>query len=106
MINARDLKNTLDLHKLYLLCLLATSAIITLDNPMNGSSPAIRTNYIGHKTKDIQAVCGFSCDELTNMFVELQGLRSMVTTLQDRVRKVVSTGSNHSTFHYLSLNEL
>uniref|UniRef100_A0A8C3VHB6 Thrombospondin-1 n=1 Tax=Catharus ustulatus TaxID=91951 RepID=A0A8C3VHB6_CATUS len=69
---------------------LATSAIITLDNPINGSSPAIRTNYIGHKTKDIQAVCGFSCDELTNMFVELQGLRSMVTTLQDRVRKVVS----------------
>ncbi|KAI6068078.1 Thrombospondin-1 [Aix galericulata] len=69
-------------------CSSSTSAIITLDNPMNGSSPAIRTNYIGHKTKDIQAVCGFSCDELTNMFVELQGLRSMVTTLQDRVRKV------------------
>uniref|UniRef100_A0A7M4G3I1 Thrombospondin 1 n=1 Tax=Crocodylus porosus TaxID=8502 RepID=A0A7M4G3I1_CROPO len=69
-------------------CSSSTSAIITLDNPINGSSPAIRTNYIGHKTKDIQAICGFSCDELTNMFVELQGLRSMVTTLQDRVRKV------------------
>ncbi|NXR99153.1 TSP1 protein, partial [Oxylabes madagascariensis] len=69
-------------------CSSSTSAIITLDNPINGSSPAIRTNYIGHKTKDIQAVCGFSCDELTNMFVELQGVRSMVTTLQDRVRKV------------------
>ncbi|NXR89010.1 TSP1 protein, partial [Hypocryptadius cinnamomeus] len=69
-------------------CSSSTSAIITLDNPINGSSPAIRTNYIGHKTKDIQAVCGFSCDELTNMFVELQGLHSMVTTLQDRVRKV------------------
>ncbi|KAM6311666.1 thrombospondin-1 [Aegotheles albertisi] len=69
-------------------CSSSTSAIITLDNPINGSSPAIRTNYIGHKTKDIQAVCGFSCDELTNMFVELQGLRSMVTTLQDKVRKV------------------
>ncbi|NXS57092.1 TSP1 protein, partial [Brachypteracias leptosomus] len=69
-------------------CSSSTSAIITLDNPINGSSPAIRSNYIGHKTKDIQAVCGFSCDELTNMFVELQGLRSMVTTLQDRVRKV------------------
>lgn len=81
-------KNAFTLCKLS--CLLATSAIITLDKPMNGSSPAIRTNYIGHKTKDIQAVCGFSCDELTNMFVELQGLRSMVTTLQDRVRKVVS----------------
>lgn len=83
------------MHLLYVcFFLLATSAIITLDNPINGSSPAIRTNYIGHKTKDIQAVCGFSCDELTNMFVELQGLRSMVTTLQDRVRKVVSVGYN------------
>lgn len=79
-------------------CSSSTSAIITLDNPINGSSPAIRTNYIGHKTKDIQAVCGFSCDELTNMFVELQGLRSMVTTLQDRVRKVVSVGKIHGTF--------
>ncbi|XP_058662321.1 thrombospondin-1 [Ammospiza caudacuta] len=69
-------------------CSSSTSAIITLDNPINGSSPAIRTNYIGHKTKDVQAVCGFSCDELTNMFVEMQGLRSMVTALQDRVRKV------------------
>lgn len=83
------------MHLLYVCFFhLATSAIITLDNPINGSSPAIRTNYIGHKTKDIQAVCGFSCDELTNMFVELQGLRSMVTTLQDRVRKVVSVGYN------------
>lgn len=57
---------------------------------MNGSSPAIRTNYIGHKTKDIQAICGFSCDELSNVFVELQSLRALVTTLQDSVHKVVS----------------
>lgn len=89
MINACGIKC---IYFMSVFFLLATSAIITLDNPINGSSPAIRTNYIGHKTKDIQAVCGFSCDELTNMFVELQGLRSMVTTLQDRVRKVVSVG--------------
>uniref|UniRef100_A0A0E9WS98 Laminin G domain-containing protein n=1 Tax=Anguilla anguilla TaxID=7936 RepID=A0A0E9WS98_ANGAN len=25
---------------------------ITLDNPVNGSSPAIRTNFVGHKTKE------------------------------------------------------
>jgi len=25
--------------------------IITLDNPINGSRPAIRTDYTGHKTK-------------------------------------------------------
>lgn len=89
MIKARGIKC---IYFTSVFFLLATSAIITLDNPINGSSPAIRTNYIGHKTKDIQAVCGFSCDELTNMFVEMQGLRSMVTTLQDRVRKVVSDG--------------
>lgn len=25
--------------------------VMTLDNPVNGSSPAIRTDYTGHKTK-------------------------------------------------------
>lgn len=25
--------------------------VVTLDNPVNGSSPAIRTDYTGHKTK-------------------------------------------------------
>uniref|UniRef100_A0A8B9G1F9 Thrombospondin-1 n=1 Tax=Amazona collaria TaxID=241587 RepID=A0A8B9G1F9_9PSIT len=70
-------------------CSSSTSAIITLDNPINGSSPAIRTNYIGHKTKDIQAVCGFSCDELTNMFVELQGLRVFSTEENELIAKVV-----------------
>lgn len=57
---------------------------------MNGSRPAIRTNYIGHKTKDIQAICGFSCDELNNVFIELQSLRALVTTLKDSVSKMVS----------------
>lgn len=54
---------------------------------MNGSSPAIRTNYIGQKTKDI---CGFSCDDLTKMFVELQSLRALVTKVQDSVNNMVS----------------
>ncbi|MGH0130883.1 UNVERIFIED_CONTAM: hypothetical protein FKN15_018346 [Acipenser sinensis] len=68
----------------------AITDTITLDNPVNGSSPAIRTDYIGHKTKDIQTVCGFSCDELANMFKELQGLRVIVTQLVDKVLKVNS----------------
>lgn len=71
--------------------LAATNVLLTLDNNVvNGSSPAIRTNYIGHKTKDLQAICGISCDELSSMVLELRGLRTVVTTLQDSIRKVVS----------------
>lgn len=67
----------------------STNVLLTLDNNVvNGSSPAIRTNYIGHKTKDLQAICGISCDELSNIFLELRGLRTIVTTLQDSIRKV------------------
>ncbi|XP_010622953.1 thrombospondin-1 [Fukomys damarensis] len=67
----------------------ATNVLLTLDNTVvNGSSPAIRTNYIGHKTKDLQAICGISCDELSSMVLELRGLRTIVTTLQDSIRKV------------------
>lgn len=75
------------------LCFLAaTNVLLTLNNNVvNGSSPAIRTNYIGHKTKDLQAICGISCEELSSMFLELRGLRTIVTTLQDSIRKVVSS---------------
>lgn len=75
----------------FLSFLAATNVLLTLDNNVvNGSSPAIRTNYIGHKTKDLQAICGISCDELSSMVLELRGLRTIVTTLQDSIRKVVS----------------
>lgn len=70
-------------------CSSSTNVLLTLDNNVvNGSSPAIRTNYIGHKTKDLQAICGISCDELSSMVLELRGLRTIVTTLQDSIRKV------------------
>ncbi|MEE6492107.1 hypothetical protein FKM82_016474 [Ascaphus truei] len=69
-------------------CSSLSNSVITLDNPVNGSSPAIRTNYIGHKTKDLQALCGFSCDALTSMVSEMNGLRAIVNSLHDRVRKV------------------
>lgn len=29
----------------------ALTDVMTLDNPVNGSSPAIRTDYTGHKAK-------------------------------------------------------
>lgn len=29
----------------------ALTDVMTLDNPINGSSPAIRTDYTGHKAK-------------------------------------------------------
>lgn len=77
---------------MFLCSLAATSVFLTLDNNVvNGSSPAIRTDYIGHKTKDLQAICGISCDELSSMVLELRGLRTIVTTLQDSIRKVVSS---------------
>ncbi|KAG8449721.1 hypothetical protein GDO86_016386 [Hymenochirus boettgeri] len=68
-------------------CSSMTNSVITLDNPVNGSSPAIRTNYIGHKTKDLPAVCGIPCDDISRLFVEMKGLQSLVTTLQDKVAK-------------------
>ncbi|KAG2457471.1 thrombospondin-1 [Polypterus senegalus] len=69
-------------------CARSLTDTITLDNPVNGSSPAIRTDFIGHKAKDIQNVCGFSCDELATMFKELQGLRVVVNQLADNIHKL------------------
>uniref|UniRef100_A0A8C5R8X4 Thrombospondin-1 n=1 Tax=Leptobrachium leishanense TaxID=445787 RepID=A0A8C5R8X4_9ANUR len=71
-----------------------SNSVITLDNPVNGSSPAIRTNFIGHKTKDLPAVCGISCDDLSHMFLELKGLRTIIGTLQDNVRKLSTAIEN------------
>lgn len=93
---------------------------MTLDNPVNGSRPAIRTDYTGHKAKgetclpqqtnlchvghlyivklmglsslspDLQSVCGFSCEDIAGMFKELKGLGVVVKQLSDDLRKVVS----------------
>uniref|UniRef100_A0A4W5N371 Thrombospondin-1 n=1 Tax=Hucho hucho TaxID=62062 RepID=A0A4W5N371_9TELE len=68
--------------------------VMTLDNPVNGSSPAIRTDYTGHKTKDIQQVCGFTCEDITSMFKELKGLGVIVKQLSNELNRVVSTGSS------------
>uniref|UniRef100_A0A8C8EQI3 Thrombospondin-1 n=1 Tax=Oncorhynchus tshawytscha TaxID=74940 RepID=A0A8C8EQI3_ONCTS len=62
--------------------------VMTLDNPVNGSSPAIRTDYTGHKTKDIQQVCGFSCEDITSMFKELKGLGVIVKQLSNELNRV------------------
>uniref|UniRef100_A0A8C6PK97 Thrombospondin-1 n=1 Tax=Nothobranchius furzeri TaxID=105023 RepID=A0A8C6PK97_NOTFU len=65
--------------------------VMTLDNPVNGSSPAIRTDYTGHKSKDLQSVCGFSCDDIASMFKELRGLNVIVKRLSNELEKVVSS---------------
>ncbi|CDQ92366.1 unnamed protein product [Oncorhynchus mykiss] len=66
-----------------------TDRIIVMDNPINGSSPAIRTDYTGHKSKDLQMICGFSCEDLAGMFKELKGLGVVVKELSNELRKVV-----------------
>ncbi|KAJ7989100.1 hypothetical protein DPEC_G00316030 [Dallia pectoralis] len=62
--------------------------VITMDNRVNGSShgssPAIRTEY----TKDIQQVCGFSCEDIAGMFQELKGLGVVVKQLSNELSKV------------------
>uniref|UniRef100_A0A8C7QTT4 Thrombospondin-1 n=1 Tax=Oncorhynchus mykiss TaxID=8022 RepID=A0A8C7QTT4_ONCMY len=68
--------------------------VMTLDNPVNGSSPAIRTDYTGHKSKEIQQVCGFSCEDITSMFKELKGLGVVVKQLSNELNRVVSTESS------------
>nr|XP_023992802.1 thrombospondin-1-like [Salvelinus alpinus] len=65
-----------------------TDRILIMDNPINGSSPAIRTDYTGHKTKDLQMICGFSCEDLAGMFKELKGLGVVVKELSNELRKV------------------
>ncbi|KAG7328117.1 hypothetical protein KOW79_008061 [Hemibagrus wyckioides] len=64
--------------------------VVTLDNPVNGSSPAIRTDYTGHKTKDLQDICGFSCDDLASMFKELKGLGVVVKQLSNQLHQVTT----------------
>ncbi|XP_069574804.1 thrombospondin-1-like isoform X1 [Brachyistius frenatus] len=66
----------------------ALTDVMTLDNPVNGSSPAIRTDYTGHKAKDLQTVCGFSCDDIAGMFKELRGLNVVIKQLSNELQKV------------------
>uniref|UniRef100_A0A3Q2UGA8 Thrombospondin-1 n=1 Tax=Fundulus heteroclitus TaxID=8078 RepID=A0A3Q2UGA8_FUNHE len=72
------------------------SGVMTLDNPVNGSSPAIRTDYTGHKSKDLQTVCGFSCDDIASMFKELRGLNVIVKQLSNELQKVQVKALLHS----------
>ncbi|KAF3842215.1 hypothetical protein F7725_024166 [Dissostichus mawsoni] len=52
-------------------------------------SPSITTNIIGQKTDDVGAdMCERSCEELSTMFQELNGLRVVVSNLIDGLQKV------------------
>ncbi|KAM7402898.1 hypothetical protein PAMA_003698 [Pampus argenteus] len=66
----------------------ALTDVMTLDNPVNGSSPAIRTDYTGHKAKDPQSVCGMSCEDIASMFKEFRGLGVVVKQLSKELLKV------------------
>eukprot|EP00064_Thunnus_orientalis_P001305 superscaffoldBa00000088_g1307 len=63
-----------------------TTDTMILEN-LNGSS-AIRTEYTGHKSKDLQMVCGFSCEDLVSMFKELKGLGVVVKELSNELRQL------------------
>uniref|UniRef100_A0AAY4BS59 Thrombospondin-1 n=1 Tax=Denticeps clupeoides TaxID=299321 RepID=A0AAY4BS59_9TELE len=73
--------------------------IVALDNTVNGSSPAIRTDFTGHKTKDVQGVCGFSCEDLASMFKEVKGLGLVVKQLSNELREVVRKETICALFH-------
>ncbi|XP_056092704.1 thrombospondin-1-like [Rhinichthys klamathensis goyatoka] len=64
--------------------------VMSFENSVNGSSAAIRTDYTGHKSKDLQDICGFSCDDLTSMFTELKGLGVVVKQLSNELRQVTA----------------
>ncbi|XP_006008696.1 thrombospondin-2 [Latimeria chalumnae] len=51
-------------------------------------SPAIKTDYVGHKTDKVVDFCEHSCEELGSMFGELKGLRIIVKNLIDGVQKL------------------
>jgi len=58
-------------------------------------SPSITTNIIGQKTDDVGSdMCERSCEELSTMFQELNGLRVVVSNLIDGLQKVVSSQSD------------
>uniref|UniRef100_A0A674MID2 Thrombospondin-1 n=1 Tax=Takifugu rubripes TaxID=31033 RepID=A0A674MID2_TAKRU len=62
--------------------------VMTLDNPINGSSPSVGSDYTGQKPKDVQPVCGLSCEEISSMFRELRGIGVVVKRLSIDLRKV------------------
>lgn len=54
-------------------------------------SPSITTNVIGQKADEADAdMCERSCEELSAMFQELNGLRVVVSNLIEGLQKVVS----------------
>ncbi|XP_078262496.1 thrombospondin-1 [Rhinoraja longicauda] len=70
-------------------CYSSTRGIVSLPNG-GSESPAIRTDFYGHKSKDLQTICGISCDELFKMFAELRALRTIVTQLVNNVQKLTA----------------
>lgn len=43
---------------------------------------------------DLQSVCGFSCEDIANMFSELNGLNKVVRQLSNNLQRLVSAKGN------------
>ncbi|GCB71516.1 hypothetical protein scyTo_0005966 [Scyliorhinus torazame] len=53
-----------------------------------GVGPAIKSDFIGHKTNKVVDFCDHSCSDIGEMFKELHGLRVLVSNLADGLVKV------------------
>lgn len=63
-------------------------------------SPSITTNIIGQKADEADAdMCERSCEELSSMFQELNGLRMVVSNLIEGLQKVVSVKERQPAFY-------
>ncbi|TRY83537.1 hypothetical protein DNTS_016252, partial [Danionella cerebrum] len=62
--------------------------VMMLSNIVNSSSPVIQSSYNGHRSKDSQDLCGFSCEDLNSMFQELKGLGAVVKQISNQLQQV------------------
>ncbi|XP_043551316.1 thrombospondin-2-like [Chiloscyllium plagiosum] len=70
-------------------CLQIAEAASSKENQeFAGVSPAIKSDFIGHKTNKVVDFCDHSCSDIGNMFKELNGLRVLVSNLADGLVKV------------------
>uniref|UniRef100_A0AAX7TUB5 Thrombospondin 1a n=1 Tax=Astatotilapia calliptera TaxID=8154 RepID=A0AAX7TUB5_ASTCA len=63
----------------------AITDVMTLDIPVNDNS--MNSSF---RHPDLQSVCGFSCEDIANMFSELNGLNKVVRQLSNNLQRLVS----------------
>uniref|UniRef100_S4RTI8 Thrombospondin 1 n=1 Tax=Petromyzon marinus TaxID=7757 RepID=S4RTI8_PETMA len=57
-------------------------------------TPAIKTDYTGHKVNKVMEFCGISCNEVKRIYNEVKALRSTVTYLVDGLQKLKEENEN------------